>query len=180
MCGRRPLLLLLCASVITACRPVRPADAEGDGPAAAIVPFAAGLPLDDMLEMLQAELDAALAEDVDEDEINAHLTRAEAITDRLLDSRIPFEWLSNEEYSLNARLRQIQSMADRVQAQIRSRAARTNMLEDATALRADVIRLRAEIAEGGGAAPPPLIELLTRADSSRRPQPRPPPRDTSG
>lgn len=180
MSERRPFLLLLCAQMLSACQPVRPADTGEDGPAAAVVPIVAGMPLDQILALLQAELDTALAEDVDEEDVNTHLARAEAITDRLLDSRIPFEWLSNEEYSLNARLRQIQSMADRVQAQIRSRAARQNMLADAETLRADVIRLRAEIAEGGGAAPPPLDELLTRADSSRRAQPRPPPRDTSG
>jgi hypothetical protein len=136
------------------------------------------MPLGEMLEMLQADLDTALSDDVDEDEVNVRLARAEAITDRLLDSRIPFEWLSSDSYSLTARLRQIQALADRVQAQIRSRGARPALLADATTLRNDVVRLRQEIAEGGGAAPPPLSELLIRADSTRRVPPARP--DTSG
>jgi hypothetical protein len=104
------------------------------------------------------------------------LYRAEAITDRLLDSRLPFEWLTAERYSVDARLRQIQALADRVTAQLRTRAPRESALEDARALRGDVQRLQAELAEGGGAAPTPLEQLLSAADTVR-PR-RPPPADT--
>jgi hypothetical protein len=159
------LLLLLLAS----CQRLSDASAAAtEVPATAVVPLASGLPLDQMLDMLQRELDAAVSGELDDDDVNARLIRAEAITDRLLDSRIPFEWLSAEHYRLDARLRQIQALADRVIAQIRSRAARTAMLTDARVLRDDVVRLRGEIGKGGGAAPRPLSELLAGADSGRR------------
>ena len=94
---------------------------ERDAPAA-LAPVASGMPLADMLERLGAVLDSAVAGDLSDDEIDARLYRAEAITDRLLDSRLPFEWLTAERYSVDARLRQIQALADRVTAQLRSRA----------------------------------------------------------
>lgn len=128
----------------------------------AIVPLAAGMPLDELLGTLEDELDAALGDGVSEDEMSERLLRAEAITDRLLDSRIPFDWLEASRYSVGSRLRQIQSLADRIVAQVQSRAPRAEVIADAEALRRDVGRLRAELAKGGGAAPPPLRELMTR------------------
>jgi hypothetical protein len=148
---------------------------ERDAPAA-LAPVASGMPLAGMLERLVAVLDSAVAGDLSDDESDARLYRAEAITDRLLDSRVPFEWLTAERYSVDARLRQIQALADRVTAQLRSRAPRESVLEDARALRRDVQRLQAELAEGGGAAPTPLEQLLSAADTAR-PR-RPPAADT--
>lgn len=160
-----PILLVAAA----ACGGADP-DRGSAPPAAAVAPVTPGMPLDTVLALLETELDAAL-DDADDETLQAHLVRAEAITDRLLDSRLPFAWLTRERYSLDARLRQVQALADRVVAQIRSRAPRDSVLRDARDLRTDVHTLRTELSEGGGPAPPPLDQLLTRPESIRPPQP---------
>ncbi len=167
-------LLLAAGVALVACG--RGGDGVDLDAPAALAPVASGMPLADMLATLEAVLDSAVSGDPGDDEVAARLYRAEAITDRLLDSRLPFEWLTAERYSVDARLRQIQALADRVTAQLRTRAPRESVLEDASALRRDVQRLQAELAEGGGAAPTPLEQLLSAADTIR-PR-RPPPADT--
>jgi hypothetical protein len=153
---RRSLRVSLFVSVlVVACRGSTPDDgAATDLSAAASLPDATSLPLDQLLEMLQKELDLVFENEKSEEEATAHLIRAEELTDRLLDSRIPFEWLSAEQYSVDARLRQIQALADRVLAQIRIREPWPSIMADARTLRESVERLRAELAEGGTAAPP--------------------------
>jgi hypothetical protein len=163
-------------STLAGCR--RPSEAETvdtGAPVAAIAPLASGMPLDSMLVRLESELDEALDEGRGEDAANERLVRAEAITDRLLDSRIPFPWLKTQNYSVDSRLRQIQALADRVIAQIESRGPRSNVITDANALRGEVRRLRAELAQGGTAAPPPLEELLASDTFATRVAPRPQP-----
>jgi hypothetical protein len=64
-------------------------------------------------------------------------------------------------------VRQIQALADRVIAQIRSRPNAPEIAQDARTLLNDVRKLREDLAAGGGAAPPTLEELLQRADSGR-------------
>ena len=87
--------------------------------------------------------------------------RAEAMTDRLLEARMPFEWIPSESYSLESKLRQIQSSADRVLAQLRTAAPTPQMLQDLRLLRTDVARLRQIVAAGGASAPIPVNRLLS-------------------
>jgi hypothetical protein len=147
--------------------------AEAPPPAAALTEIGSTTPLDHGLGLLEEELTMVLEQELDDAERNARLLRAEAITDRLLETRLPFEWLSADNYGLDARLRQIQALGDRVVAQLRSGAPQDSLLVDVARLRADVAELRASIAEGGTRAPPPLEQLLSDFEANRRP---PPPR----
>jgi len=159
-------------------------------PAAALTQITSTTPVAQGLALLQQELEPVLAGDIDETDANNHLLRAEALTDRLLETRLPFQWLSGENYGLDSRLRQIQARADRVVAQIRGAAARDSVVSDVRALHQDVSDLRAAIAAGGTRAPPALEQLLADYQASRRalpprppaPGPAPPatPPDTTG
>lgn len=162
------------APAIAACDRSSPdgsASAQAPSPWAA-APLATGMPLDEMLDTLEHEIATALDDDTDDRERMERLIRAEAITDRLLDSRMPFDWLEEGNYSVGARLRQIQSLADRVAAQIQSRAPRANVLVEARDLLRIVRELRAGLAEGGTGAPPTLGELLAADSTAARPPPR--------
>jgi hypothetical protein len=186
---KRTLLLISLSLACGACW-ASPEDGAvgGDVPpsAAALAEIGSTTPLDEGLVLLEAELDPVLQGELDDAERNAHLLRAEAITDRLLETRLPFEWLSAENYGLDARLRQIQALGDRVVAQLRSGAPADSLMGDVAILRADVADLRTAIAEGGTRAPPPLQQLLSDFEANRRPPPapRPPPAaappDTTG
>lgn len=123
--------------------------------------------LDASLARMEAELDTALAAGVDGAGIE-RLYRAEEISNRLLESHLPFAWLETENYSVDARLRQIQSVADRVVARIRSAGPRADLIADIEALRGEIRVLRAGLARGGTAAPVPIERLLTQLDSARR------------
>jgi hypothetical protein len=94
--------------------------------------------------------------------------RAESLTDRLLESRPPFQWLSNG-YYMEARLRQVQSMADRIVARLRRGEPDTQIMQDVRALHQQVTGLQAAVREGGGGdAPPPLDVLLAPLDTVGR------------
>jgi hypothetical protein len=91
--------------------------------------------------------------------------RAEILTDRLLESRPPFQWLANG-YYMEARLRQVQSMADRIVARLRRGEPDVQIMEDVRALHQHVNLLQAAVREGrGGDAPPPLEVLLAPLDT---------------
>jgi hypothetical protein len=123
--------------------------------------------LDASLARMEAELDTALAAGVDGAGIE-RLYRAEEISNRLLESHLPFAWLEDENYSVDARLRQIQSVADRVVARIRSSGRREELTADVESLRAEIRTLRAGLARGGTAAPIPIERILTQLDTARR------------
>lgn len=123
-------------------------------------------PLDDALSLLSAQLDTASA-GLDEAGTRS-LGRVEAISDRLLETRLPFAWLNTESYSLEARLRQIQSRADRIEALRTGGARREDVLAVVVALRDEVALLRAELRAGGKAAPTPVGRLLDSLDRSDR------------
>jgi hypothetical protein len=123
--------------------------------------------LDASLARMEAELDTALAAGVDGAGIE-RLYRAEEISNRLLESHLPFAWLEGENYSVDARLRQIQSVADRVVARIRSSGRREDLVEDVEGLRSEIRVLRAGLARGGTGAPVPIERVLTQLDSARR------------
>lgn len=119
------------------------------------------LSLDEKLALLEEELTASSAGDEIDDQAIARLFRAEAITDRLLESRLPFAWLA-EGYDLEARIRQIQSLADRVIALVRRGADESEILEEVASLRRQVTELREALRHPGSEAPPTLDALLAQ------------------
>jgi len=124
-------------------------------------------PLSQALVVLRAELDSAIEAGLDDDGAR-NLDRAEVISDRLLETRLPFAWISAESYSLEARLRQIQSRADRAVSLRVGGARREDVLAEIRQLTAALDSLRLDIARGGTAAPTPIDQLLIRLDTSRR------------
>lgn len=126
-------------------------------PAAAVV--APGMEKESLAEQLQdleAELERAMAGEPD------RLLPAEAITDRLIHARRPVDWLATG-YDVEARLRQLQAMADRVVARLRRGASLESVETDVATMRAAVADLMEQLSRpGGGAAPPTLDSLLAQ------------------
>jgi hypothetical protein len=131
---------------------------SGSAPAALLSPVAESAPLDAKLEHLQAELEAALAGEMD-DRAYQRLIRAEAITDRLLEVPPPIGWLAAS-YDVESYLRQIQALADRIEAQIRRGGRPQAIRGDTEALHAMVVELRTAIAQPGGREPTRYESLL--------------------
>ena len=140
-------------------------DPQAPPPAAAL--YAAGsVTLEKRLEQLERDLIAVLEGELDE-ESQAHLLAAEATTDRLLEDQPSTEWLPSG-YFVEARLRQIQALADRVVAELRRGVAEELVLEDVAALRTAVRDLRERLATARtAAAPPPLDSLLAGYDNDQ-------------
>lgn len=134
-------------------------------PAAMVSPRQEAEALDSQLQRLLAELAAGMEGDPE------RLLQAEAISDGLLEARRPFDWLATG-YDVEARLRQLQAMADRVVAHLRRGADLAAVAEDVEAMANSLNDLRAQLAAGqGGPAPPTLDSLLARdpRDLIRRP-----------
>ena len=154
----RLFLPCACALVLASCGPT-PGEERLEGqdvpPAAAMLsPREAGETLDSQLERLRAELAAGMAGDPE------RLLTAEAITDGLMEARRPFDWLTAG-YDVEARLRQLQAMADRVVAQLRRGASLAEVEEDVETMTLSLTQLRGYLAAGaGGPAPPSLDSLL--------------------
>ncbi len=127
-------------------------------PAAALAPLSSDHGVEQALELLSGELHAALESELSDG--GAGILRAEAITDRLLETRRPFQWIPDQRYLVDSRLRQIQAEADRILAQYRSGAPRDTVLAAVRGLAGEVARLREELAGPGTAAPPSLEQLL--------------------
>lgn len=121
-----------------------------------------GVSLDQSLKDLEKELSAALGTGLDKEGV-PHILTAEAITDRLLESRLPYAWLKATSYSLEAYVRQIQSLADRIVAELRSGVDKGTVMRDAVALRRKVIDLRRSLAVGGANPPMSLDSVLAKA-----------------
>lgn len=117
--------------------------------------------LDDGLKLLDAELAEAMKGDLGSNDSKQHLLRAEAITDRLLETEMPFYWLKRD-YSVESVVRQIQALADRIVAKMRNGLSGVDLQTDVRSLRRQVLELRQELAQGGGPAPPSLDTLLAR------------------
>jgi hypothetical protein len=160
----RVVVLAFSMSIVVGCRP--PADElpPNEAAVAVMTEIRPGMPLDEMLQLLDQELVHALTGRMEGEAVN-HFRRAEAISDRLLEARLPFEWVTADAYSLESRLRQIQSMADRVLAQVTTATPRDTVLQNLRLLRTEVLQVREAVAQGGGRAPPPLQQLL--ADTAR-------------
>ena len=157
----------LCLALLLAAACGGPADIPGTGAMQAPAEGVSGVPLERILAGLEAQLDSALAEGLGGGSVR-RLARAEAVTDRLIETELPFAWLGDGGYSVEARLRQIQALADRVMAQTRGGAGRDSLAAGVEALRDRVRSLRRELAEGGSAAPPPVGDLLRAMDTMRR------------
>jgi hypothetical protein len=135
-------------------------------PAAAIVPMREATPLEDLLATLDTELRDALAGDVQGDAVGS-LIRAEAVTDRLLEARQPFQWLHADQYNLAARLRQIQSQADRAVAALLSGQPHELVVQETELLHQQVLALRHTLAQGGGPPRQPVDRLIQALDTLR-------------
>lgn len=133
-------------------------EAQGAPPAAALLaPRQTSEALDAQLERLRVELDAGMEGDPD------RLLRAEAITDGLMEARRPFDWLGTG-YDVEARLRQLQAMADRVVARLRRSAPLSEVAEDVETMTRAVADLRAQLATGRGGPAPPTLDSLLQQD----------------
>lgn len=155
--------LLVLALLPLACGRVRPSPEE-EGPPAAALARLTGVQLHEALGLLERELVAAMRAGL-EGEGTAAFIRAEAVSDRLLETRFPFEWLRADSYSVQARIRQIQSLADRVESLLRTGASRDSAMADLRRLRRDVLDLRRDLAQGGSGRPTPLERLLAGRDT---------------
>lgn len=112
--------------------------------------------LSNQLTALQEELERVEAGE------SERLLNAEAITDRLLHAERSVDWLATG-YDVEARLRQIQSMADGLVARLRRGASMERVEQELAVFRESVRDLQAQLAEpGGGKAPPPLDSLLAQ------------------
>jgi hypothetical protein len=164
----RTIAFLAAVTTVIGCRPAPPPEAAPlETTAAVMSELRPGMPLDDMLRILDEHLVAAMQGRMEGDAV-LHFRRAEAITDRLIEARQPFEWIPGQQYSLESRLRQVQSSADRILAQLETGANRDTMLLDLRALRTEVVQLRETIASGGTRAPPALNTLLADTAALRR------------
>lgn len=132
---------------------------SGDQPppaAAQIAPRAEAGTLGTQLERLLAELEAGMEGDPE------RLLRAEALTDGLMEAQRQGDWLVTG-YDVEARLRQLQAMADRVVARLRRGAALADVADDVNQIARAANDLRGQLAAGGGRpAPPPLDSLLAQ------------------
>jgi hypothetical protein len=161
----RNTVLILSIVAIPACGAAPQEEAPMQAATAIMMELQPGAPLDEMLELLDEHLVRALEGRLEGTAVN-DFRRAEAITDRLLEARLPFEWFAAQQYSLESRLRQIQSMADRVLAMLDTGAPREEVLTELRLLREEVVRLREAVARGGTQAPPPIGRLLQGGDTA--------------
>jgi hypothetical protein len=160
------ILSLIGLGLVVACG--RPAD-DAAGTAALELPAddVSGLPLERILQRLEAQIDSALDEGLGAG-AEHRLAAAEAITDRLIETGLPFEWIRVDDgYSVEARLRQIQALADRVMALSRGGVARDSLEAGVRAFRDSVRGLRQDLENGGGTPPVPVANLLRAMDTMR-------------
>jgi hypothetical protein len=122
-----------------------------------------GAPLEELLVTLEELLRSALYGRM-EGAALADFRRAEALSDRLLEARMPFEWIPGEQYRLGSRLRQLQSTADRVLAMQETGRPRDSVVAELQLLYDQVRRAQAIVAAGGTVAPPDIHQLLRAAD----------------
>src|SRR3954471_3119358 len=162
---KNPILYLIIALSVSACRQATDEtdDTELAPPAASVAPIV-GAPLDTALALVDGELNKAIDNKLDNTGFQ-HFQRAEALSDRLLETRYPFQWLKGEAYALEAKLRQIQALADRVAAELRSGTPPDSAMYDLRLAQNEVANLRRALRLGGGAAPPSLDKLMEGQDT---------------
>lgn len=136
-----------------------PMSAPPPPPAAILGPALDSVPLPAKLARMQRLLDDALAHGIT-GQGTTRIVAVKLLADRLLEVRPPFPWLKAQYYT-DARLRQIEALADRVLIELRRDDIDESVaLADTRQLRDEVARLRRELAMGGGRAPLPLDTLL--------------------
>src|SRR5881394_810479 len=111
-------LTIYAVLVFVGCRrPVADDDDPGPAPPAAaeIAARVENLSLDQKLGLMQAEIEAALKQNLKGSSLT-RIYRAEAISDRLLEAPPPVGWL-RDSYDPQTRLRQVQALADRCVAE---------------------------------------------------------------
>lgn len=134
---------------------------DGTPPAAAqIAPGMQTADLEDQLRTLAAEIEGARAGEPE------RLLTAEAVTDQLMHARRSLDWLAIG-YDVEARLRQLQAMADRIVAQLRRGATLTSVEEDVETMQAAVDDLLTHLSRPGGGMAPPSLDSLLRQDPLR-------------
>jgi hypothetical protein len=170
MDGMRPrsLLSLVGAALLAAagCRHSNPEDEPmsraAPPPAAVLSPALDSLPLDAKLSRMQQMLDAALVSGPTTEAGRVDVFAAEVISDRLLEVPPSVAWLRTG-YGTEARLRQLQSLADRIVAELRrDETSDSALTADVRLLRRQVATLRGELAQGGTRAPWPMDSLLSQ------------------
>lgn len=149
------LLLAACARAPGDDLPAGPAPP----PATLITAVTESMTLDGKLRFLEQELDRVLRAGEIDDRARIRVYLAEAITDRLLDNPPPYTWLA-QGYDLEAKVRQLQALADRVVAEVRREEPNDEIFADLTMLRRRVGDLRRDLSVPGRDAPPPLDSLL--------------------
>lgn len=162
----RSLALAYCAALAAAA--CGPAPDEADRFA---TPATVALPPDTLdLGQNLVRLHSLLGEarEAEGEALFARVLDAEAITDRLLETAPPVEWLP-EQYSVDATLRQFQAAADRIVARLRRGATIREVDEELAELAASVAHLSQVLEEGTGTvAPPDLDSLLADSAAARR------------
>jgi hypothetical protein len=162
----RNVIPALLMTLLAACGPTPQDELPLQSAAAIMLEVRPGAPLDSLLYTLDSYL-ARAQEGWLEGEAATDFRRAEALTDRLLEARMPFQWIPDQQYSLESRLRQIQSLADRVLAMLDTGVQRDTVLAELDILREEVIRTRQIVARGGTRAPPPIERLLELGADAR-------------
>ena len=161
----RKVLLLLVLPLL-GCRNDQTASTADVPPVLAFGSGRSAISLDRALALLETELTRALANPGD---FAIHLDRAEAISDRLFETQMPFPWLIDSAYGVEPMLRQIQALADRIVAERRSGFTENTaqMVPDTRDLLEKVKNLRVALRGKGGNAPLSLDSILARyaADS---------------
>jgi hypothetical protein len=159
-------LILWSALVLTAvgCNSRQNRERSGSTPTSAAITSVTGIPLDSALALLDTELRAAIDHKLDDTGFE-RFQRAEALTDRLLETRYPFYWLKGYSYSVDSKLRQIQALADRILAEQKSGLPADSAMPDLRSAQAEVVWLRRALREGGGPAPTPIDKLLAGQDT---------------
>jgi hypothetical protein len=162
----RKTLLLICVC-LAGCRDSDPNAVSSSPPTVALARNAGTL--DQALALLERELTDAINSSGNDTKV--HLERAEAISDRLLETQLPFAWLQDSAYGVASMLRQIQALADRIVAEQHwswgTPVINRQMLADLQDLQTKVKTLRQGLRGRGGSAPMPLDSLLAKyaADS---------------
>lgn len=155
---------LVAGALLAACAQRNPEDSALSAPPpppAAVVAGLDSVPLDAKLARMQVLLDESL-EDGPAGSGRNNLIAVELISDRLLEAPPPFAW-TRDGYSTDARLRQLQSLADRIIAELRREDPdHAPLVADVHTLRSEIAAIRSELALGGGPAPPPMDSLLAQ------------------
>jgi hypothetical protein len=121
------------------------------------------VPLDTQLTRLDGLAGAALnAAGVQR---QSSITEMEVLSDGLLESQLPFRRLAGG-YSLESRLRQLQALADRIDAEAQRGEEPDSVRADLRSMRYQVQELRRALTRPGAPVLPPIDSLLSAWDAA--------------